>query len=277
MATGSAIIGTPHYGLDEANNQAKKALAENYAADPWEAFAVKNNEDVRSVYNKVHCVSTDKVPIFITRATAVLPHSADKVFSTLWDPQLALKWNVSTVSAISVVRQTSNSQRLYEQHKTLSAASARRDVVYDRAYEKRGDGSYWVYGSSVEEPSKPDSKEFVRAWVVFFGIEIKPMGASKSEITVVWCLDFGGWLHVKFIEGEFSNVALRLSRIGRNVPTGPAAPTSSPQPVQVQRPTPVNAYKDDPTRCPACGTPKSDGKYCGNCGELIVHTVQSIV
>jgi hypothetical protein len=278
MATGPAIIGTPHYSLDEASNQAKKALAENYAADPWEAFAIKNNEDVRSVYNKVHCVSRDKVPIFITRATAVLPFSADKLFATVWEPTLALKWNVSTVSSISVVSQSSNSQRLYEQHKTLSAASARRDCVYDRAYEKRGDGSYWIFATSVEDSSRAESKDFVRSWIVFSGIEIKPMAGGKSEITSIWCLDFGGWLHVKFIEAEFSNVALRLSRIGRNVPTGPVQAVPAPQPVQFQRPTPVNASKDDPSKCPSCGTPKSDsGKYCGGCGELLSNTLQSIV
>jgi hypothetical protein len=277
MAAKSAIIGTPHYSLEEASDQAKKALAENYSVDPWEAFAVKNNEEVRSVYNKVHGVTQDKVPLFVTRATAVLPHSADKLFQTLWDVQLALKWNVSTISSIALLRESGNSQTLYEQHKTLSAASARRDVVYTRAYEKRGDGSYWIYSSSINDPSKPESKEFVRAWIVFSGIEIKPMAGGKAEITSVWCLDFGGWLHVKFIEGEFSNVALRLSRIGRNVPTGPVVSTPAPQPVHIQRPAPVNAHKDDPTKCPACGAPKGDGKYCANCGELISHAVNSIV
>jgi len=273
----SAIIGAPQYSLKEAGEAARKALGENYSVDPWEAFQVKNNDDVRAVYNKVFCVSKDKVPIFITRASAVLPYSADKLFQTVWEPQLALKWNVSTVSAISTVSQSGNSQVLYEQQKTLSAASARRDVVYERAYEQRSDGSYWIYGGSINNASKPESKDFVRSWIVFFGYEIKPMSGGKAEISFVWCLDFGGWLHSKFIEAEFSNVALRLSRIGKNVPTGPVAAAPPPQPVQIQRPTPVNANLGDKGRCPACGTPKGDGKYCANCGELLVHVVQSIV
>jgi len=274
MAT--AVIGAPHYNLNEAAEQAKKALAENYSVDPWEAFNTKN-EDVRAVYNKVFCVSKDKVPIFVTRATAVLPHSADKIFQTYWDPQLALKWNVSTVSAISVVSQTANSQVLYEQHKTLSAASARRDVVYERAFEKRGDGSYFVYGSSKDESSKPESKDFVRSWIVFAGLEIKPMAGNKCEVNQVWCLDFGGWLHVKFIEGEWGNVALRLSRIAKNVPTGPAATAPAPQPVQIQRPAPVNSNYDEKSQCTKCGAARTGGKFCGSCGELISNAVNSIV
>jgi len=273
----SAIIGTPKYSLAEANEQAKKAFAENYSADPWEAFQTKNNEDVRAVYNKVHCVSTDKVPVFVTRASAVLAHPADKVFQVLWDPQAALKWNVSTVASINVLSQTSNSQVLYEQHKTLSAASARRDLVYERAYEKRPDGSYWVYGVSLNEPSKPEVKEFVRCWLVFSGFEVKPMAGNKTELSVVWCLDFGGWLHTKFIEQEWGNVGLRLSRIGKNVPTGPVAAAPAPQPVQIQRPPPVNSNYNEKTQCVKCGTPRGSGKFCGNCGELLSNTVNSIV
>jgi len=27
------------------------------------------------------------------------------------------------------------------------------------------------------------------------------MAGEKSEVGIAWCLDFGGWLHSKFIEG----------------------------------------------------------------------------
>jgi len=82
---------------------------------------------------------------------------------------------------------------------------------------------------------------------------------------------------VKFIEGEWANVALRLSRVGKNVPVAgapKAAPAPSAAPV---RSAPVNAGLDDASKCRACGAAKGTGKFCGNCGELISTTVNSIV
>lgn len=129
--------------------------------------------------------------------------------------------------------------------------------------------------------------------MVYFGLEIKPIsgGQEKSEVTLVWCIDFAGWLHAKFIEGvrspaavhglahmqqEFSNVALRVARIARNVPVNAPAPTPKAAPAPIARPTPVNTGLDDPRLCKSCGQPKGDGKYCMQCGELISTAVNSL-
>jgi len=273
----AAIIGTPQLSLSEASQQAKNHLAENYGASPWETFHTKN-EDVRAVYNKVFCVSQDKVPIFVTRASAVLPHSADKLFQTYWDPNIELKWNVSTVSSMQVVSSNGNQQLIYQQHKTLSAATAKRDLLYDRMWEKDGSGTYWIAAAShPHDEVKPVAKEFVRAKIVFSGVQIKPIsGKNSSEVTMIWCVDFCGWLHAKFIEQEFGNVALRISRLAKNVPTA-ATPAPQPaQPQQFQRPEPVNTPKGAGF-CPKCGAARGEGKYCGSCGELLSTSLGSVV
>jgi len=275
MASSPAVIGTPKFTLQQASEKAKAALGENYGSDPWESYGTKN-EDVRSVYNKVFCVSADKVPIFITRASAVMPFSAEKVFNTVWDTNLELKWNVSTVSSIQVVQNNGNSQIVYQQHKTLAAASAKRDLLIDRQYEKHGDGTYWVVATShLDDSLKPQAKEFVRSRIVFSGIQIKPAAADRCELTWIWCFDFCGWIHGKFIEQEFGNVALRISRIQKNVQTAPA-PTPAPhQPQKIERPPPVNAPKGAGF-CPKCGTARGDGKFCGSCGELLSSVINSV-
>jgi len=273
----SAIIGSPKYSLAEASQQAKSQMAENYGAAPWETFQTKN-EDVRAVYNKVFCVSSDKVPIFVTRASAVLPHSADKLFQTYWDPNLELKWNVSTVSSMQVLSTNGNQQLVYQQHKTLSAATAKRDLLVDRTWEKDGSGTYWIVAvSHPNDEVKPVAKEFVRSKIVFSAVEIKPVaGKNASEVTSIWCIDFCGWLHAKFIEQEFGNVALRISRLAKNVPaTSAPAPHVAPQ-HHVQRPEPVNTPKGAGF-CPKCGAARGEGKFCGSCGELLSGALGSVV
>jgi len=271
-----AIIGTPSYSLAEASAQARSHMNENYGAAPWEAYQTKN-EDLRAVYNKVFCISTDKVPVFVTRTSTVLHHSADKLFQTFWDPTLELKWNVSTVSRMEVVKDSGNTQLVYQEHKTLSAATAKRDVLYDRMYEKDGSGTYWIVASSHKDDSvKPVDKNHVRAHIVFMGVQIKPIaGKNDSEVTVVWCIDFGGWLHVKFIEQEFTNVSLRVVRLGRFVPAAaaPAAVARAPAP---SRQEPVNAPKGQGF-CPKCGAARGEGKYCGSCGELLSTALGSVI
>jgi hypothetical protein len=273
-----AIIGTPHFNLAEADQQAKSHMAENYGAAPWETYQTKN-EDVRAVYNKVFCVSKDKVPIFVTRASAVLPHSADKLFQTYWDPALELKWNVSTVSSMQVLENHGNRQLVYQQHKTLSAASAKRDLLFERTWEKDSQGTYWIVAAShPNDDLKPVAKDYVRAKVVFSGVQIKPVqGKNAAEVTTIWCVDFCGWLHAKFIEQEFGNVALRISRLGKNVPTGPAPAAHQPERQQMpSRPEPVNAPKGAGF-CPKCGTARGEGKFCGNCGELLSSALGSVI
>jgi len=273
-----AIIGTPQYTLAEAGEQAKKALSENYGADPWETFGTKN-DDVRAVYNKVFCVSKDKVPIFVSRASILLNHPADKVFQTIWDTQLELKWNVSTISSIEILENRGTEQVIYQQHKTLSAASARRDIIIERTYVKNSDGSYWITATSHKDDTKKAvAREHVRAKLVFSGIQVRPSaGKPACEVSWVWCFDFCGWLHAKFIEQEFNNLALRLSRIGKNVPTGsaPAPVAHAPQALPA-RPEPVNVAKGAGF-CPKCGTARGEGKFCGQCGELLSLALGSVV
>jgi len=270
-----AVIGAPVFSLQEASQQVRTAMAENYGSAPWETFGTKN-DDVRAVYNKIFCVSKDKVPIFITRASAVLPFSAERVFQTYWDANLELKWNASTVSSMQILRNNGNQQLVYQQHKTLSAASAKRDLLFDRQYERDGSGTYSITAVSHPDDSvRPVEREYVRAKIVFHGVQIKPIsGKDQCEVTWIWCLDFCGWLHAKFIEQEFTHVAMRISRLAKNVPTGPAPAPAAPQ-QRIERPAPVNAPKGAGF-CPKCGAARGEGKYCGGCGELLSTALGSV-
>eukprot|EP01126_Amoeba_proteus_P061403 TRINITY_DN823_c0_g1_i9.p1 TRINITY_DN823_c0_g1~~TRINITY_DN823_c0_g1_i9.p1 ORF type:complete len:125 (+),score=23.67 TRINITY_DN823_c0_g1_i9:551-925(+) len=61
---------------------------------------------------------------------------------------------------------------------------------------------------------------------------------GKVDVRFVWCFDFNGWLHVKFIEAEKTKVALRMTRMIKNIPhsslgkkvTAPIAKPSQPNP-----------------------------------------------
>jgi len=138
--------------------------------------------------------------------------TADKVFSIFWDINAQRKWDAATTGDISILEQ-GNPQLVYMQHKVLSAASAKRDVLISRGNKKEGN-TIWCYATSVTSPKCVEHPKavFTRATQVFIGFLIESQG-SKCKATLVSCFDFSGWIHIKFINQEVLRVAQRLVKI----------------------------------------------------------------
>eukprot|EP01097_Dermamoeba_algensis_P012089 TRINITY_DN972_c0_g1_i1.p1 TRINITY_DN972_c0_g1~~TRINITY_DN972_c0_g1_i1.p1 ORF type:complete len:126 (-),score=26.72 TRINITY_DN972_c0_g1_i1:23-400(-) len=119
---------------------------------------------------------------------------------------------MATVADQKLLEETGEGQLVYQQHKTLSAASSKRDVVFRRKYEEQGN-TIFAYAASEANPLMPENKQFARATLILHGIRIEQLNDKLSRVTLVSCLDFGGWIHEKFLEQEVSRVALRLIKI----------------------------------------------------------------
>eukprot|EP01126_Amoeba_proteus_P061401 TRINITY_DN823_c0_g1_i7.p1 TRINITY_DN823_c0_g1~~TRINITY_DN823_c0_g1_i7.p1 ORF type:complete len:230 (+),score=30.70 TRINITY_DN823_c0_g1_i7:681-1370(+) len=138
---------------------------------------------------------------------------------------------------MKILQDSGNSQIVYYQHKTLSAASAKKDLVVQRTYREESNG-YTFYAYSIQTQLAPVTPQFGRANLLFHKCTVTESSPGKVDVRFVWCFDFNGWLHVKFIEAEKTKVALRMTRMIKNIPhsslgkkvTAPIAKPSQPNP-----------------------------------------------
>jgi len=176
---------------------------------------------------------------------------------------------------------------IYQQHKTTSAATSKNDLTYRRIKTRQPDGSHWVY--SVSETTSPETRaNFRRGWVVFGGLLVEVIDNGFCQVSFVWCWDFNGWIHEKFVIEEKKRVPLRLFKIAAQaaevqrgnargtVYTRAAQPVSAP-PTSTTTYTPTSSAIQQPTSkpgakegalrgCKDCRVPES-GNYCSRCGN----------
>eukprot|EP01105_Mastigella_eilhardi_P028714 TRINITY_DN9650_c0_g1_i1.p1 TRINITY_DN9650_c0_g1~~TRINITY_DN9650_c0_g1_i1.p1 ORF type:complete len:347 (-),score=82.67 TRINITY_DN9650_c0_g1_i1:50-1090(-) len=172
--------------------------------------------------------------IACVRATCEVGAPAQAVFDAYWKQEA--KWNRSTVSSLQVL-EDGNTQIVYEQHKTLSAATPRRDLLLARQSETDSQtGAIRVWGCSCTSPKMPKQKDFVRAVMYYTGLCVTPLSPTSCKATLLSCFDFTGWIHVKFYEVEKATVGQRLGRIKELALasvgiTTSKAPTPTPKPI----------------------------------------------
>jgi len=277
----------PNYTINEASSFARQHLWENTSDqyNGWELVSV-NCEGVTSCYSKSYCLDKEKNEVFCTKAVGrIRANSPQVIVDTYWNINQELIWNASTVQQINMIEDLGNEQLVYQQHKTTSAATMRNDVSYRRIKSPEPDGSIWVY--SVSEQTSPETRaNFRRGWVVFGGLFVEPGNDGFCQVSLVWCWDYNGWIHEKFVTEEKKRVALRLSKLGAQVaeyqqnPTNsttryinPAPNTSSssssytPSSSTVAPPASKAPAKEGALRgCKDCRTPEN-GNYCSRCGN----------
>eukprot|EP01127_Copromyxa_protea_P006688 TRINITY_DN16690_c0_g1_i1.p1 TRINITY_DN16690_c0_g1~~TRINITY_DN16690_c0_g1_i1.p1 ORF type:complete len:292 (+),score=67.07 TRINITY_DN16690_c0_g1_i1:27-902(+) len=278
-------------------------LADTYFADNngWEDVA-HTTEGVTYLKSKLVHTTNDKTEVYVTKGCVkATGTTAQKVFDSYWSQQL--KWDTSTVAEMKILQDNGNSQIVYQTHKVLSAASAKKDLVFERSYSQDGTG-YVIYSHSVESPLMPVQRQFGRANLLFHKCTIRDVSPGTVELVFLWCFDFNGWIHVKFIDAEKTKVALRATRIIKNtpgaslvasepvtrVPSGRvdsnyaqysqalrAQETPAPQqPTPQYRAAPVHApfhatpvaqpAAAGPRFCSGCGAKAPEGRFCSSCG-----------
>jgi len=278
----------PNYSIEEASRVAKQQLAEA-ASDPnngWELISV-NYERIISCYSKSYCLDKEKNEVFCTKGTAHINGDPQTIMDVYWSVDQELNWNASTVQTITVVSQQDHpvlQQLVYQTHKTTSAATLKNDACILKVRDPKGiDGDLWSF--AVSQFTDPETKaNFRRGWLVFGGLHIQPTQNNVCEVSLVWCWDFNGWTHEKFVLEEKKRAALRLSKIAAqvsvyapprkvNVQPNPTQPTSSTvQPSSSQTSAQVPASKKpQPVEgtlrgCKECRLPET-GNYCSRCGN----------
>jgi len=225
----------PMLNLGDPTSLGDQYALENGGFDEVEHTA----EGVAYLRSRLIHTTGDKTEIYVTKAcgytTGVTPK---QVFDTYWN--LQLKWDATTVSDMRVLQDSVSTQIVHYQHKTLSAASAKKDLVVQRSYSQQHNG-YTCYAYSLESSLMPVQKQFGRANLLFHKCSILETSPGKVEVTFVWCLDFNGWLHVKFLDAEKTKVAMRVSRIIKNTP-GASLDSSTPTPTPTLTKAPSTNY-----------------------------------
>eukprot|EP00029_Vermamoeba_vermiformis_P005038 TRINITY_DN1638_c0_g1_i1.p1 TRINITY_DN1638_c0_g1~~TRINITY_DN1638_c0_g1_i1.p1 ORF type:complete len:213 (+),score=55.85 TRINITY_DN1638_c0_g1_i1:35-673(+) len=151
----------------------------------------------------------------VGRAQMTIEASPSVVLDVVWNLEAMRNWDGPTIADAKLVDEIEKdkTQVVYSTHKTLSAAVAKRDVVYARSVEKSGD-HILVYGVSVPHDKQPAGQNgFLRAELIYFGIDIAPLNDNQSLVTYLSCFDFCGWLHQKFHDQEIIRNAQRLGKI----------------------------------------------------------------
>jgi len=227
----------------------------------------------------------------------------EAIREVFWNAEL--DWDMNTVSNIRILEDHGSSRLLLKEHKTTSAATLRNDVVVRSAYEIYHN-YIWCY--SVSDKSVPERSGWRRGHLVLSALRIEQIDDKWCEAKFVFCFDFGGWIHVKFMEDEQKRVGQRLGRIKKKVEDDARvaatkhmyAPQQVPQqvyqqPVQQQpvqsideskyravskicplcRNVGVNVFcGNDGTRlelvCENCLSPVTGNNFCGGCGQKLV-------
>lgn len=275
----------PNYTLEEASSVSRQLLYENTSDyhNGWELISV-NFDNVISCYSKCYCLDKEKNEVFCTKAVARIPAEPSVIADVYWNVNQELNWNSSTVQAINILEDRGFVQLIYQQHKTTSAATMKNDVNYRRErFAPQQNGAIWIY--SVSEGTIPETRpNFRRGWIVFGGFLVEPSNDGFSQVSLIWCWDFNGFIHEKFITEEKKRVALRLSKLAvqvaeyvRNPKALQTVYNTAPKPTQTtsypttsvgasQLPSKPAAKEGALRGCKDCRIPEA-GNYCSRCGN----------
>jgi len=198
----------PHFSIQEASSEARRMLEESTSF--WVDIKVPHAE-VDSCYKRVYGYDKDgNNEVFVTKAKTFIKAPMNWVLEVYWNGEY--DWDNSTVAVIKLIENNGNNRLMLKEHKTTSAATLRNDLVVRSVYEEYSD-HIWCYATSEVCPTVVEKGGWRRGHVVFAGLLISAVDGQSCEASYVSCFDFGGWIHVKFIDEEQKKVAMRLSKI----------------------------------------------------------------
>jgi len=230
VTVSSNMSQVPHYSMADAMRQADTIYREDHLTAPgWESVEFPDTyEGVNYLFTKFFCDTPDKTEVFVTKCSVTAKGDKTALFNTYWTGQS--QWDFGSVAKIEVLQQRgAQSQVQYLQHKVLSAAAQKKDVVLERQFCDSGN-SVTAYAVSVTHPSRPEKyQQHARSFVVFHSFTIQEKSPGICELTSVWCYDFNGWVHQKFVDAEKTKVALRLTKIVKGTSGASLVPNYKPQ------------------------------------------------
>eukprot|EP01102_Stenamoeba_stenopodia_P021904 TRINITY_DN8947_c0_g1_i1.p1 TRINITY_DN8947_c0_g1~~TRINITY_DN8947_c0_g1_i1.p1 ORF type:complete len:224 (+),score=53.08 TRINITY_DN8947_c0_g1_i1:126-797(+) len=215
--------------LRAATETIQKLLAD---AAGWKDVDSKNEAKLQSrTIPNTQLERSQQKNLTVGKATLKFPKTtADNILNLVYDVNVHKTWDAATLSENKVVAEYGDvgefkhCQLLHQLHKTLSAASLKRDATLIRGQIHQPNGDILVVATSVNAPNIPlNSKEYVRAELFFAGFKIEKSHDEENSflVTYISCLDLtgqsGAWLHEKFVDQEVTRVAQRLVRIKQRI------------------------------------------------------------
>jgi START domain len=102
------------------------------------------------------------------------------------------------------------------QHKTLSAATSKRELVVLRGVREIAGTSrrvVWYTSPADQNAYHPLSSGFGRGDMLFHGIVVDGIDQGHCTVTLIQCLDLGEWIHERFFVEEVKKCGLRALKI----------------------------------------------------------------
>jgi len=199
----------PEYTIEQVARIARGHLDEPNSL--WVEVAIPHVDNIENCYKRVYGYDRDRSnEVYLTKAKAYINAPKRIVHNVYWNHEL--DWDSSTTGMVRVIEDYGNNRLLLKEHKTTSAATLRNDLVVRAIYEEYAD-SFWCYSVSEKCPTIPEKGGWRRGQLVLSGCLITELEPNRCEVDFINCFDFGGFIHVKFIDEEQKKVGIRLSRM----------------------------------------------------------------
>jgi len=293
------------HSLSSATSEADKYFHEdprNSAA--WESCD-HNSDGINYLVSKHYLKTKDGADVYVTKCNmTVKGTTVQDLLSTYLNQQGV--WDFASTSLIQSIENKGSSEIMYCQHKVLSAASVKKDCVFERTIVQNSNSAK-VYATSVVHPSRPEKYQgYGRSFILFHGCYIIETSPGLIDFTFVHCYDFNGWVHDKFVVAEKAKTAARMNKLVRGTKsaqivtvTNPliiqnnsnkpqtssyaeynsmvrdAQPTYIPQTSNVHQQPPsqnlqaTNSTTTGPNFCPSCGQASKGMRFCAGCGQKL--------
>jgi hypothetical protein len=219
-----------NFTLSSATAEADKYYYEDHkTAGGWESVE-HNSDGINYLISKHYLKTKDGADIFVTKCNMTVKTSTQDLLNTYLNGQGT--WDFSSTSSVLSIGNNGGNEIMYAQHKVLSAASVKKDCVFERTVVNVNNGVK-VYATSVTHQSRPEKYQgYGRSFILFNGCYILETNPGVCDFTFVHCYDFNGWIHDKFILAEKAKTAARMNKIVRGTKNAVIVPVTNPLIIQ---------------------------------------------
>jgi len=296
------------FTLQQAISEVDRYYNENpQNAGGWESVE-HNSDGINYLASKHYLKTKDGADVFVTKCNMTVKSSVSDLFNTYWNTQPT--WDFASTSAVQILEDRGSDQVVYAQHKVLSAASVKKDCVFERT-SSLNSNSEKAYATSVTHSSRPEKYQgYGRSFIYFHGCFIIETSPGVCDFTFVHCYDFNGWVHDKFVIAEKAKTAARMNKIARGTKNAVIVPVTNPLKIQsnnsnssqvsvsyadynqmireaqpIYVPEPENTHQQPPRQnlqaqqpltsggpnfCPGCGAGSKGMRFCQGCGNKLL-------
>jgi hypothetical protein len=168
---------TPDYA--QAIKEATQAFNELLPTDQWNLDSDKNGL-------KVYTRKDQATGLKMARGESVINSSPAKVDEALEDPKAVLKWDDTLVENDKL--EQSGEYRLIRSLNKKQFMVTQRETLMVFQTVKNADGSIFIVGRSVEHPTYPAKKDYVRANIPVYGWLLKPSKEDPNKTEVIYII-----------------------------------------------------------------------------------------